>query len=59
MEEFKKQQQIESQRGHLQKRQEYIAERKGQKVSSITEPTTHDSNSPTPSKPNGRDDGGR
>ena len=59
MEEFKKEQQIESQKGHLQKRQEYLAERKGRKVSSSTGTATHDSNSPTPSKPNGRDDGGR
>jgi len=59
MEEFKRQQQIELQRGHLHERQEYLAERKGEKVSSPTEPTTHDSSSPTPSKPNGRDDGGR
>ena len=36
-----------------------LAERQGEKVLSPTEPTTHDSTSPTPSKPNGRDDGGR
>jgi len=54
-----KQQQIESQRGHLQERQEYLAERKGEKVSSPTEPTTHDSNSSASTKPYGRDDGGR
>ncbi|MBQ7660211.1 MAG: ankyrin repeat domain-containing protein [Alphaproteobacteria bacterium] len=47
------------QKGHLQERQEYLAERKGEKVSSSAEATTHDSNSPAPSKPNGRDDGGR
>ena len=47
VEKFKKEQQIESQKGHLQERQEYLAERKGEKISSPAETTTHDSNSPT------------
>jgi hypothetical protein len=57
--EKEQQEKIESQKGHLQERQEYLAERKGEKVLSPTEPTTHDSTSSAPSKPNGRDDGGR
>lgn len=57
--EKEQQEKIELQKGHLQERQEYLAERKGEKISSPAETTTHDSNSPTPSKPNGRDDGGR
>ncbi len=47
------------QKGHLQGRQEYLTERKGEKVSSPTEATVLDSNSPIPTKPKGRDDGGR
>ena len=50
---------VEKRLGKLQERQDYLAERTGEKVSSSTEPTTHDSNSSVPTKPNGRDDGVR
>ncbi len=43
----------------LQERQDVLAERTGQKTSSPSEPTTHDSNSSTSLSPKGRDDGGR
>ncbi len=50
---------VEKRLDKLQERQDVLAERTGQKTSSPSEPTTHDSNSSTPTKPNGRDDGGR
>lgn len=51
--------QMEESLKRIEKNKGIIAERKGEKVSSPTEPTTHDSNSPTPTKPNGRGGGGR
>ena len=56
---YNNKQKIENSLSKIGERKTELSERTGQKVSSPAEPTTHDSNSPTPSKPNGRNDGGR
>jgi hypothetical protein len=55
---YNNKQKIENSLSKIGERKTELSERTGEKVSSPAEPTTHDSNSPTPSKPNGRDDGG-